>query len=422
MTIVVAAAPAAPAGLAAPAGPAARFIGNVGVFWKLLVRGAVLLMFTLGIYRFWLTTDIRRFLWSNTELLGDTPEYTGTAREILLGFLIAIAILAPFNAALILVALVMLDGLTTFVLSAVILTVLSHYAVYRARSYRLTRTVYRGIRFHQAGSAWLYAIYALFWWSLVVLTLGLAYPFAQSQLERFKLRNTFYGSLPARFEGSGLRLFVRGVALWFLAVVPSTVGLVATLGKAADIDWETLSTAASGDDPLSWIDISGLGSLTLYASATLTWLAIFYPIFQAMMLRWWVSGLRFGGVAVTSRLRTGQVFGVYARFLGYALLFSLPVSVLAVAALFAFPAVIEKEDHSLLSEIVVTVALVAAYVIAALGYWTIHQATVGLGLWRRIAETLELSGGEALERVSAAGEPASPVGEGLADALNVDGM
>ena len=29
-------------------------------------------MVTLGIYRFWLTTDIRRFLWSNTELAGET--------------------------------------------------------------------------------------------------------------------------------------------------------------------------------------------------------------------------------------------------------------------------------------------------------------------------------------------------------------
>ena len=43
-----------------------------GFFWRLLIRGAVLLMFTLGIYRFWLTTDIRRFLWSNTELAGET--------------------------------------------------------------------------------------------------------------------------------------------------------------------------------------------------------------------------------------------------------------------------------------------------------------------------------------------------------------
>ena len=39
-------------------------------FWRIVLRGAVLLMFTLGIYRFWLATDIRRFFWANTEIDG----------------------------------------------------------------------------------------------------------------------------------------------------------------------------------------------------------------------------------------------------------------------------------------------------------------------------------------------------------------
>jgi len=33
------------------------------------------------IYRFWLATDVRRFLWSNTEIAGDTLEYNGLATE-----------------------------------------------------------------------------------------------------------------------------------------------------------------------------------------------------------------------------------------------------------------------------------------------------------------------------------------------------
>ncbi|HEY8442705.1 MAG TPA: DUF898 family protein [Xanthobacteraceae bacterium] len=82
-----------------------RFVGNARSFWRLLARGAVLLMFTLGLYRFWLTTDVRRFLWSNTELDGESFEYTGTARELLLGFLIAIAVLVPLHAAFFVIAL-----------------------------------------------------------------------------------------------------------------------------------------------------------------------------------------------------------------------------------------------------------------------------------------------------------------------------
>src|SRR5215475_76852 len=95
MMSVEATAVAAQAGNAMPAKGVVRFRGAPGAFWRLVARGAVLLMVTLGIYRFWLTTDIRRYLWSNTELNGESFEYTGTARELLLGFLIAVAILLP---------------------------------------------------------------------------------------------------------------------------------------------------------------------------------------------------------------------------------------------------------------------------------------------------------------------------------------
>src|SRR5882724_9490050 len=75
----------------------ARFLGASGTFWRLLVRGAVLSLVTLGLYRFWLVTDTRRFLWTHTEIAGDGLEYIGTAWELLLGFLIAVALLVPVN-------------------------------------------------------------------------------------------------------------------------------------------------------------------------------------------------------------------------------------------------------------------------------------------------------------------------------------
>jgi len=81
----------------APAPDGARFAAPEPAFWRLLIRGGVLLGVTLGIYRFWLATDVRRFLWSHTEIAGEGLEYIGTARELLLGFLIAIALLVPLN-------------------------------------------------------------------------------------------------------------------------------------------------------------------------------------------------------------------------------------------------------------------------------------------------------------------------------------
>ena len=65
----------------------------------------MLLLVTLGIYRFWLATDVRRSLWNHTEIAGDYLEYIGTARELLVGFLIAIALLVPINIVLFLTTL-----------------------------------------------------------------------------------------------------------------------------------------------------------------------------------------------------------------------------------------------------------------------------------------------------------------------------
>ncbi|HJZ15306.1 MAG TPA: DUF898 family protein, partial [Stellaceae bacterium] len=196
-----------------PAGPV-RFLGKEGVYWRLRIKGAALVVVTLGIYRFWLATDARRFLWSNTEIAGDTLEYNGLATELLVGFLFAVAILVPLYMVF---ALAMLElDVVTFkpaLIGFALLALLGEYALYRARRYRLTRTVFRGLRFDQHGSPWRYAVYALVCWAIVIVTLGLGYPWTQAFLERFKMRNTSYGDLQGRFEGSGLSLFLRGLPL-----------------------------------------------------------------------------------------------------------------------------------------------------------------------------------------------------------------
>jgi uncharacterized membrane protein YjgN (DUF898 family) len=420
MTIMEAAVVSPPAAANAPAA-AGRFVGNGNVFWRLMARGAVLLMLTLGLYRFWLTTDVRQFLWSNTEVDAESFEYTGTARELLLGFLIAIAVLVPLYAVFFIIALAYGDPLSSLS-GFLVLTVLGPYAVYRARRYRLTRTIYRGVRFHQNGSAWRYALCALLWWSLTFMSLGLAYPFAQAQLERYKMRHTYFGNLPGRFEGSGGQLLLRGVLLWVLAIVPVVLGLVASV---LALNEGAFKPEASGGDLASWLEASGLAGAAVFAALTVIWLilciAILYPIFQTILLRWWVSGLRFGEVVVQSRLRVSQVFAVYARFVGYALLFTLIAGIIVLSGAAVLQSVTAGTD-SLAGEVVNTLAALAAYVAVALGYSTIYQATVKLGLWRSVIESTTVADLAVLDKVIGEGQPASPFGEGLADALNVGGI
>src|SRR5215472_1899747 len=126
--------PAQPMDLApAHAAVRLRFAGDRGDYWRLVVRGNALQAITLGIYRFWLFTDMRRFLWASTEIDGETLEYTGTAVELLIGILIAVYALF-FLASLEFGLVSRLSG----IVAIVVLAGFGQYAAYRARRYRLT--------------------------------------------------------------------------------------------------------------------------------------------------------------------------------------------------------------------------------------------------------------------------------------------
>ena len=151
----------APLQPAAPAPtPAVKvaFTGERRSFLALVARGAGLEMITAGFYRFWLTTDMRRHLWAHTVVDGDGAEYTGRGKELLIGFLVAMAILMPVYIAYFIVGLEAerLQAFASFPLVA-FLYVFTQFAIYRARRYRMTRTVWRGVRFWMTGSGWAYA-------------------------------------------------------------------------------------------------------------------------------------------------------------------------------------------------------------------------------------------------------------------------
>ena len=71
------------------------FASDRGDFFRLILRGSLLQVPTAGFYRFWLITDIRRHLWGQTLIGREGLEYTGTGRELAIGFMIALAVLSP---------------------------------------------------------------------------------------------------------------------------------------------------------------------------------------------------------------------------------------------------------------------------------------------------------------------------------------
>jgi uncharacterized membrane protein YjgN (DUF898 family) len=360
------------------------FTGQRSDFFRLVVRGAALELVTVGFYRFWLATDIRRHLWSHTELDGDAAEYTGRGKELLLGFLFALAILVPIYLAYFLISVEAerLKGFGSFPL-LLAFYLFGQFAIYRARRYRLTRTIWRGVRFWMDGSGWAYAARALLWGVLVGLTLGLALPWREAALERYKMRHSHYGDLQGSFEAQGWEFFKRGWWLWLCAPF----------------------------------------ALVLFPLAPFV-----YAEFKAVEWRWWLSGIRFGGVRLESTLLRRALYGVYWKMIGW---FAL-VSIISTTY-FAFCAFLFTKTNGITQNHPVTPDMltksVPIFIMAGLGYLAfvltlnvVMRVYLLRDVWAKVVATVQVHGIEAAADVAAKGDPVSALGEGFADGLDVAGF
>ena len=360
------------------------FSGDRKQFFHLVLRGAALELITVGFYRFWLATDIRRHLWSNTLIDGDAAEYTGRAKELLIGFLFALAIIVPVYLAYFLVSLEAerARAFASFPLLA-FFYLFGQFAIYRARRYRLTRTVWRGVRFWMSGSGWSYAARAALWAVLVGLTLGLLLPWREAALERYKMRHSYYGDLPGSFEGEGWEFFKRGWWLWLLAPF----------------------------------------ALYIFPLAPFV-----YGAFKAVEWRWWLSGIRFGGVSLESSLRRGALIGLYWKVIGWFLLL--------VLAFFAYLAIctglVGSMSGGSLNQFFAPQVIsksIPLLVLAGIGYLgfvlalnVVMRVYLLRDLWVRVLASTNVHGIEAAANVAARGDLASALGEGIADGLDIAGF
>ena len=379
------------------------FTGDPGGFFRLLLRGSVLLVPTAGFYRFWLITDIRRHLWGNTRIGRESLEYTGTGRELLIGFMIALAVLAPIYVAYFALGLAAerLKAFASLPL-VLILYVFGQYAVYRARRYRATRTIFRGVRFWMTGSAWRYAGMTVLWDLATVSSLGLALPWRMAALERYKMKNTRFGDLPGDFAGTGGELFRRGVALWAL-----TVGLTLLAGVLA------LLVSDAGQAFV----LVGLLIVMTFA------LPIAYVLFRGTVMRWLIEGIRFGPVALESRLRRDTVFGCYLKWLAATTVFGSIFGAVGAAAIAARAGGWTNLEAALAANWTSYAFDVAAilffYLVFLLGLGVLKRYVLDRGLWLAVAASTTVVNLSAADHVVAAGAAAGSLGEGLADALDV---
>lgn len=220
-----------------------RYFGKGGPLFRLYFWTAFLTLITLGIYRFWAKTRMRKYIWSATTGDGDGFEYTGTGLEKFLGFLVAIVILAVYlgivQMGLLFFGLNLLSEPTTqaqtlaqiggiYITFFAVLPLLL-FAQYRARRYKMARSRWRGIRFGMDNGAWGYAFRALGYYLLNALTIGLLNPLTTFRLEKYMADRSWYGDGAFLQNGRWQDLY-GGMKHVFIGLAVLIVGAIVGFG------------------------------------------------------------------------------------------------------------------------------------------------------------------------------------------------
>jgi uncharacterized membrane protein YjgN (DUF898 family) len=345
-------------------------------------------------------------------------EYLGTGKELLFGFLFAVAILAPIYLVYFLIG-VEAERARAFASAplGLFLVAFGQFAIFRARRYRLHRTVWRGVRFGMEGSGWSYAARAMGWGLLTLLSIGLAWPWAQAALERYKMKHTFYGDLQGSFVGEGGELFKRGWWIW--APCAGAFATLAFVGPALK------SKGGPVMDGTHRIINNNDGTTALIMTLVIVlgfFLAPFlYAAFKGIQWKWWLEGLRIGDVRAHSSLQASSLFGAYWKPIGLAVL-TLSLGGAVMGGIIGLGASLGLSAAA--PPVPVIILLVVAYLATVLTIGVIWRIYFIQRIWKIVVSSLSLHNLEAAQKVALRPQTSRPtaLGEGFADSLDIVGF
>jgi uncharacterized membrane protein YjgN (DUF898 family) len=209
-----------------------QYDGPLGELYRIFLVNLLLTIVTLGIYRFWAITRWRRYFWSRMRFQDERFEYTGRGGELFLGFLMAIGILIGLGivAVLLSVGLRLIYAplaLVPILMLYVTIFILAWAARFSAQRYRLSRTLWCGIRGGMQGSALAYGARGVLYAVLLPFTLFQLVPWMQIRLAERRINASRLGSAAFSLHGRA-----RTVYLPYLATMIGTILLFAVIGGA----------------------------------------------------------------------------------------------------------------------------------------------------------------------------------------------
>lgn len=381
------------------------YVGTKGRLFRLATWTSLLTVLTLGIYRFWMKTRLRRYYWSAIRPGGHPLEYVGQPLEKLLGFLIAVAFLAFYigivNLVLMFLSLSFFNtNFWAYGLSLVGILPILFYARYRARRYILARTRWRGVRFGMQTGAWGYSWRALLHWAITILTAGLLWPRMTFALEKYRTDRTFFGS--ERFEQGGRWQMLYRPFLPFLTGL-----IVIAIGAVVFFQNGSLGSA-----------------IGVFGCIQAAYGVVHYQVHSFRIL---TNHKMLGHVRFRSRPRPWRVLRIY--IFGYSLVtialtvFGALISLLAIVVFqfygLGIGADFELVDFGALPAWLTTLVPILIYFLVFIIWGALRHALVTLPLARHYTQTLTIIGAANLVTIDQRDRDELEQAEGFAEALDV---
>ena len=385
-----------------------------GIF-RLAITTSLLTLLTLGIYRFWMKTRIRRYYWSSVRP-GDYPlEYVGQPVEKLLGFLMAVVFLSFYigivNLILMFLSFSLFQGnFAAYIASFVGVVPIWFFATYRARRYIIGRTRWRGIRLGMDPGAFGYAWRAIVHWLITIGSLGILWPRMVFWLEKYRTDRTHFGD--QKFEQSGK---------WSMLYRPMLHLALSTVALVSSTTFIIVQTMHTNSVPLALVDlifaedIGQVGNL-IFTIPLYVWFLYGLAYYKTKSFARLTETKQIGDTRFTCAPKPLKVFGIYVA--GYVVVFLAMLAIFGIIGgvfvLFAEPVEFTGPFGNIFTGLAV-----AAYFAVFILWTTLTHALIKLPIARHFAKSTTLVAAEALESARQIARDEFADAEGFAEALDL---
>lgn len=175
---------------AAPMAPAVRhqlrFEGSGGEYFKIWIVNLALSIVTLGIFSAWAKVRSKRYFYGNTYIGAHNFDYHGSPLRILLGRIIALAILLGYSATIHFAPALTFVWILFFFFAV-------PWLVKASLRFNARNTSYRNVRFNFTGTYGAAFVAYILWPLLAAITLFTTYPLARRARDQYNINNHSFG-------------------------------------------------------------------------------------------------------------------------------------------------------------------------------------------------------------------------------------